>query len=119
MNALRIVTGLTSAILVASKSDLMTEEERRRLSDHVLQQCNEHQIRLFNFDGARVFPISIRDGIFNEFNSLQSLLLKRYLSILVDELVEGHYERFRTVILEKKIPLKYFNLSSQLEMLSL
>jgi septin family protein len=110
---LKEITKYTSVIPIIGKADLLTSEELDRLLTRIKRQCQEEGINIFA--GNEVMMMSNRSPVVfyttskvvaqADFHQLEAALLKQYLPRLINDLHSVHYERVRSIIMQKNWPV--------------
>lgn len=89
--ALREISQYTSVLIVVGKADLMTVDEQQHQAQQILQQCQEHQITLFDHKLHR-----ITTRVHCEYQAeLENQLIKSYMPGLIGQTERVHYEKYR------------------------
>jgi septin family protein len=91
--SLKNISALTNVLIVASKADMLTEEEQKHQAAMILFQCEKSDIELFD---SKVYPITNRPNarpITDD--SLEKLLLCKFLPQLFQRVEDEHYENYR------------------------
>lgn len=89
--SLREISQYTNVLLVVGKADLMTLDEQQYQSQQILEQCQEHQIPLFDH---KLHLITTR--VHCDYQAeLENQLIKSYLPGLIRQTEGIHYENYR------------------------
>lgn len=91
LSSLREISQYTNVLLVVGKADLMTVDEQHYQSQTILEQCQEHQIPLFDH---KLHLITTR--VHCDYQAeLENQLIKSYLPGLIGQTEGIHYEKYR------------------------
>lgn len=86
----------TNIIIVTGKADLLTNDELYYQCESLHEQCATENIQIFSFENQSPFPFPFSCRRELKCKNLESLLVKKYLPILSENIESIYYETFVT-----------------------